>query len=195
MNDMSPPSNTKDPNRSLMSVLAGCIIFSMLALSAVGIMLVWTMHVRPADVYREAKTIQAMISELQDTMDQRDSAKAEAELVMDAMASTGEAIAVLDKNGLVLARSPGSEEMFGVTKSNALGYSPAFLIPPDMREDHRMAFGARMRRDGDPIQNTVFCTAQKHDGERIDIKIDVWALPGRIAVAIFTEAGAVKAQG
>lgn len=113
------------------------------------------------------------------------------ELLDRALDHAGDAVIVIDRDGLVRAWNAKSEELFGWTAEQALGQDLAFMIPERLREMHDKGFHAAMASghlasDGRPRRTK----ALRPDGESVYVVMtfavvtdDSGAAIGSVAVA------------
>jgi len=173
---VSPNVETPSSNNHLINVLLVVLIVVMLVGVGVAGVIVDRLKVAPSDVYSKVSSIETILEEGDVRYQQ----------ALQALESTGAAVVELDSSGLINFWSKGASELFGVTSRNAKGFGIAFLIPPGMREGHKLKFSSTMESESvEPFHHIVRCNALHSDGTEFPIILNIWAVPGHSALAIF----------
>lgn len=104
--------------------------------------------------------------------------KASEERLRKLVASSADAIVVMDAAGLVVDWNPRAEAMFGWSASEATGCRVSeLIIPPDMRERHEAGLQRYLRtRQTRVIGRNVELSALCRDGRVLPIELSLWPL-------------------
>lgn len=104
--------------------------------------------------------------------------KASEERLRKLVASSADAIVVMDAKGLVMDWNPRAEAMFGWSAKEAIGCRVSELIvPPEMRERHESGLQRYLRtRQTRVIGRNVELSALCRDGRILPIELSLWPL-------------------
>ena len=139
------------------------------------------LSVPPTDVYKQ-------VVELREELRK---SKGDAQVVFDVLEQSGSAVVGVDENGIITMWSDGASKFFGTKRADVFGYGVAHLIPQGMRDAHRSSFSSAMGAPAKPFQQTVDCVAKTATSDSDPVRISIWGIPGRLAIAIFSKREAI----
>jgi PAS domain S-box-containing protein len=93
------------------------------------------------------------------------------------VANTDHAVVIADRDGVIRFWNPAAEEMFGHSRSAALGATLDIIIPEQLRARHWDGFRRAMQSGRtDYGGRTLAVPALRHDGTRISVEFTVTLL-------------------
>lgn len=95
------------------------------------------------------------------------------------LAAALDAVVGMDHRGRVIEFNHAAEQVFGYTRSEALGQDLArLLIPPELRREHRDGLRRYLETGATQVlDRRVELTAQKQDGSRLPVELTVTRIP------------------
>ena len=122
---------------------------------------------------RRDEKLQAEVAAKHEAIERAEAALAEADFCRKALLQSNTAVARMNRHGIIDHWSKGAEEVFGWTKSEAVGGGPFFLIPSEMREQHSQAFNAAIEKNHVGFIQQIKCVAKTKDGGDVPVYIKV----------------------
>jgi PAS domain S-box-containing protein len=169
----SDKNNTHDSG--LVNVLVICVVVLTLVIVVMNAFTIKRLHVAPSDVLAEIRTLETKLSTMKQGNDE----------LFEVMAASGAVFVQSDNRGKITGWSKPAELLFGYTETEANGNSVDMLVPNELKAIHNSAYLNAMAGT-EPIHRGVTCNAQRKNGTQVRVAIDIWAIPGDRAIAVFT---------
>lgn len=157
------------------TVLVTCVVVLTLVVVIMNAFTIKRLNVAPSDVLAEIRVLETKLSTMKQGNDE----------LFEVMAASGAVFVQVDNRGKITGWSKPAEVLFGYTEIEANGNSVDLLIPAELRNTHNVSFASAMSGT-EPIHRGVTCNAQRKDGTPVRVAIDIWAIPGDRAIAVFT---------
>lgn len=125
---------------------------------------------------------------LRETRASAEEHKLKAERYLSQIERLDGARAVLDQHGIIREWNQGCEDLFGYTANEALGFGVGFLLPKDMKANHRDAFERQMKNPQFGQVQSIVCDAVHSSGNLVQVEIRARierSVDGPVAIATF----------
>jgi two-component system CheB/CheR fusion protein len=122
------------------------------------------------DRMRDIAQLRQKVAALEAELAQRNRAHEDAAKLAAIVASSEDAIASKDLNGVVTSWNPGAERMFGYKAEEIIGRPITLIIPPELQQDEQMILN-KIRR-GERIEHFETVRLTK-SGRRLDVWLSI----------------------